>query len=148
MGEPRISVILIGLLLMSLVIAGLTGFIGSGAVKYNANTFNESTLNKFSDVAYDVEDITSDTESNLSGVSASKDSNFDIFGGFFSKSWSALKTLGRSIGVFFNIIDNGTEELPLDNDYSTLLKVVLLSMVLIIIVIAILSHYIKPTSRL
>jgi len=148
MGEPRISVILIGVLLMALVVAGFTSFIGSGATKYGVTGYNETLLNDFSSVAYEVENISTQTSGNLSNVASPDLNNPDIFGGFFARSWSAIKTIGKSTGVFFKVIDKGLGELPITNNYSKMLRTVLMSMVIIIIFIAILFHYIRPSSRL
>jgi hypothetical protein len=149
MAEPRISNILIGVLFVGLFALAIAIFVGKGVSDYAVNGYNNTTLQLMVDNVEDINTITNETSGKLGTAGASGDADRDIFGSFFLKAWQSMKTLGKSIKIFFQMISSGVSQIPfISGAFSSLLTAVLTGSVVIIIVIAIFFHFIKPSNRL
>lgn len=149
MGEPRLSKILIGTLFIGLVSLAVMLFLSGGAQEYEIAGYTNSSLEAFTNTSNEIEDIGHAAEGNLSATGASQSGNFDIFGGFFSNAWTALKSTWNSITTIGKISNQAVDELPgINTQFRNQLKTFLVVAVLIVLVIAIFFHFIKGSSRL
>ena len=148
MGEPRLTNILIGILIIGVFSVALIGFLGEGVNKYGVNGYENSSLQRFqqesetiSTVAQTIE-IESKTLSGDSGI-------LDVFGGFLKSAWSSLQTTRSSINAMTGIIQDGVEDLPTNNSsFNNYLRDVLIAIFIIILIIGILFHFIRNSNRL
>lgn len=147
MSEPRLSNILIGILLVGLVSVGFVGLLANGSQEYSTESYDNSTLEKFQDSADDISEIVSTVENQSSSLGGGG-SVYDIFGGFLKSAWISLRTTGRSIDVMANLVVTSAGELPVNPAFSIFLRNILITMFIIIIVIAILFHFIRGSNRL
>ena len=149
MANPRISNILIGVLLVGLISLAIAGFIGKGSVDYGVSGYNDSTLQLMVSSADDINSIANETNSKLGTANADGSATGDIFGSFFLKAWQSFKTLGKSIGIFFKMVVSGVGNIPyIGGVFGNMLVNVLLGIITIIIIIGIFLHFIKNSDRL
>lgn len=148
MGEPRLSLILIGVVLIGLLATGLIGFLSQGASIYNAPGYTNSTLEAFKSSSDEVVAIANNTKGELELVGA-QDNDLDVFGGMLSNAWTALKTTDNSMDSLFSMTTDAVGALPFINGaFSAQLTVALVTVIIIIFVIAIFFHFFKGSSRL
>ena len=151
MAEPRISLILIGLVSIGLFATGISGFLADGVTEYSgsSNNYNSSAMTSFTGLTAQLEDQVNTTNNAFSNLGTGSNSIYDIFGSFFASSWTAIKTTASSISLFQNIISLGVSSLPFVNStFFSVLTSSLMMIVIIIIVIAILFNFISKSSRL
>jgi len=149
MAEPRLSKILIGALLVGLFSLSFMLFLSNGAEEYNVEGYTNSSLQAFTTTSNDIQDISNESLTKLDGAGAGASSDFDIFGSFFSNSWTALKSTWSSITTLSNLGTQAVNEIPVINSaFRNQLKAVITSIIVIIFVIGIFFHFIKNSNRL
>lgn len=149
MAEPRLSNILIMILIVGLFSLAIANFIGKGAVDYGVTGYDNSSLELMVDNVEDINSMVNSTSESLGTASADKDLENDIFGSFFLKAWQSIKNIGGSIKIFTLMIFTGVNNLPfITGAVGNMLINVLVGSVVIIITIAIFFHIIKPSNRL
>lgn len=149
MAEPRLSKIIIGILVVSIFSLGIMLFASTGANEYNAPGYTNSSLQEYYSIASEANDIAEDTANTLDNTSAGTGSEFDIFGGFFSRAWSSLKTTWSSITTLDKLTNQAVGDIPLvNNQFRNALQTFMFSVVLIIIVVGVFFHFIRSSNRL
>lgn len=149
MGEPRLSIIIISLLVIGLFSIGFMGFYGSGSLKYDVDTYDNTTFDYITDVSGDMSDSSINTKNSTEGLGSSIDSENDVFGSFFSQAWTALRTTGESLDATEKLVEDSTNKIPFMNStFANALKVFLISASIIIIIVAIFLHFVKQSNRL
>jgi len=125
------------------------GFYAKGSVDYGIDGFNSSEFDYLEDVTNDMADSSISTKNATEGLGSSIDSENDVFGSFFSQAWTALKTTGKSLDNTQEVITKSTDKIPfLNNDFTIVLKLFLISAAITIIIVAILLHFVKQSNRL
>ena len=148
MGEPRLSKILIGVLMIGLFSLAFMLFLSGGAEEYSTPGYTNSSLEQFTSTSNDIEAISINAKGNLSQTGAINN-GFDIFGSFFSNTWTALKSTWSSIDTIQDMGSDSIDNLPIiDSQFSNQLKIFVTISVLIILVIGIFFHFIKASNRL
>lgn len=149
MGEPRLSKILIGALLIGLFSFSFMLFLNEGASDYSVTGYTNSTLEKFDNNAKEIREIGNNSRTNLDSAGAGSSSSEDIFGSFFSSSWTALKSTWGSITTLTSLGATAVEEIPaVDDAYRKYLTITISTIIVLILVIAIFFHFIKASNRL
>ena len=151
MGEPRLSTIIIGILLVGVISTGFMGFLGAGADKYQPSTYDNTTFATYTQVSNNAQQLAIATKNETDSLGASPgDNDFDIFGSLFSSAWTAIKTTDDSMDQLANISaqaqkDTGRLFFP---GFSRQLFGTIAAIITIIIVIAVLLHFIAKSNRL
>jgi len=149
MGEPRLSVIIISLLIIGLFSVAFMGFYGSGSLEYGVEGFNSSEFEYLEAVSSDMSDSAFSTKNATEGLGSSIDSENDVFGSFFSQAWTALKTTGRSLDNTQKLVTDSANKIPfLNNDFTIAFKIFLISAAIVVIIVGIMLHFVKQSSRL
>lgn len=147
MSEPRLSKILIGILVVGILSVAFTTFLSSGSSHYAVEDYNDSKLSNFQSSAEEISNIivTVDNQSDTLGGTTNQ---YDIFGGFLKSAWISLKTTGKSVDVMSEMVNDGVSELPMDAGFNIFLRNMLIAIFLTIFTIAIIFHFIRGSSRL
>ena len=148
MSEPRLSKILIGIIVLGILSVALIGFLSEGVDEYSVNNYDDTSLEKFRTSAENISSIV-ETVENQSSTLGGTTNEYDIFGGFLKSAWISLRTTGQSVNVMSGMISTGVGEVKgLNTGFSVYLRNMLIAMFLIIIIIAIFFHFIRNSSRL
>ena len=151
MGEPRLSNIIIGVILIGVLSTGFMLFMGAGADKYNTPDYNEQTFSAYSSVAEQSRLSAQEVKNETDTLGASPgDNDFDIFGSLFSSSWTAIKSTDDTMTQLASITTtaaNSTSDL-MDASFTQVLIGSVGAIISIIIVISIFLHFISKSSRL
>lgn len=149
MGEPRLSIIIISILIIGLFSIGFIGFYSSGSSKYSVDSYNSSTFDYITDISDNLSEDAFSTKNSTEGLGSSIDSENDVFGSFFAQAWTALKTTGSSLDSTEKLINGASENVPLmNNTFKNALKTFLIGSSIVIIIIAIFLHFVKQSNRL
>jgi hypothetical protein len=148
MGEPRLSNILIGILVIGILSFALVGFLGDGAQKYSVSGYENSSLSKFQDSSLQVQTIAVSVEEDSKTLSGDA-GILDVFGGFVKSAWVSLQTTRNSIGIMTGVIQEGVNDIPSNNTgFNNYLRNMLIAMFIIVLIIGILLHFIRNSNRL
>lgn len=148
MGEPRLTNILIGILIIGVFSVALIGFLGEGVNQYGVSGYENSSLQRFQQESETISTVAQNVETESKTLSG--DSGIlDVFGGFLKSAWSSLQTTRSSIDAMTGIIQDGVKDLPTNNSsFNNYLRDVLIAIFIIILIIGILFHFIRNSNRL
>lgn len=148
MGEPRLTNILIGILIIGVFSVALIGFLGEGVNQYGVSGYENSSLQRFQQESETISTVAQNVETESKTLSG--DSGIlDVFGGFLKSAWSSLQTTRSSIDAMTGIIQDGVNDLPTNNSsFNNYLRDVLIAIFIIILIIGILFHFIRNSNRL
>lgn len=137
----RISMLIIMMIVFIMVFVGGFGVFMAGVNEnYNITGYNQSKIdiyNKLTHISDDAEDIRNKTTQlqSRSGVS-------DVLGGFLESSYDALKIMGNSFTIFYDMANQGLDDAPFEN--TNIIRAGVITIVIVIIfVVIILGAVIK-----
>lgn len=126
----KLTTFLMGLIVISMLAAGITFFMADVSTSYS-KTFDNSSLltynqlENLSSSAQSLEMSVKNDEKDRSGIA-------DLLGDFFNKGYETMKLVGKSWSIFDTMLNNGLDEVPAGR-MTNILKTGLVSMVLIFI---------------
>jgi hypothetical protein len=130
----KVSSFIIGMLVVSFVVATFALFMADNSVEYGTsydnNTFSEyENLQELTELTEEIHNKQKDIKEKT-GV-------LDVIGGYFSSAYDALRITGKSINTFSDVADKGIDDANIGVTGSNL-KTLVISIVIIIIVIGVL----------
>jgi len=144
----KITNILIGVLIVSLMLTGIMSFMSEGVNKYSPTGYNGSRLNNISEKFEAIHNISERTKSKLENATADDSNIFEKFSAFVSGGWSALLITGESFDTLNEMADLSIDEVGVLGNFGTTLKIIVPIIILIIIFIGILAHFLLKSDRL
>lgn len=131
----QITKMLMGVVLMGLVVGAFVNLYSGGIDSYNVTDYDNTTAETFTNELNSISNSTEETKDRLLNLT-SNPNFFDKIQAFFGAGYSALKNIGQSFSIFFDLINAGVDSLPIGNDYSNDLKLGLGTLVLLAVIAA------------
>lgn len=132
----RISELIVGLILVSVIVIGFILFMADLNNTYGVpSTFDNETLqsyNKLNEIAAFSMEIKNQTED-----VQQKSGALDVLGDFFSAGFKVLRLTGKSVDTVSTVIDEGTQDVEL-GAFGVTLKSALIAITIIILFLGIL----------
>ena len=138
--------ILIGIVLMSVMVAGIGMFYSSGVATYSPTGYNETSLQPFLDSMDDISGNMNETKADLEDVGAGSTGITDILGGIFQSGYTAVKTAVQGVNTMFGVVNAGVGALPIGGFAKPLIGA-LTVIILIVIFVGIMFHKITKSDR-
>jgi len=134
MTNPRISMFLIAMIIVSLIITIISGLMIEGSKKYNVVDMNDS-LSGFNEMN-ELVDTINETKEGVSGIKE-KTGALDVIGGYFSAGYNTLIITKKSVDTFESMADVAIENNELTGNYGGQIKQAIMAIIFVLIFIAI-----------
>lgn len=134
MGVPKISNLIIGLILVSLCAVSFSLYISGYVADYglNATTDNIETFNKLNELNANVEELESTTTE-----FKEKTGIFDVIGAYFSNAYNSMKVAFNSISIFDSMVNSVTNNPAINSPITLYLKQAIISIMIILMIIGV-----------
>lgn len=141
--------ILVGVSLMSILIASILIFINSGYNEYNPpNYYNSTSMEEFQGALDDMQTAANRTRSGINKIT-DPDNPFDVIGGFFTSGFGVLQTLTESFDTLFTVTSIGVGNIEgVSSEYSNLLITFIITAITLVIFVGIMVHQLTKSDRI
>lgn len=132
----KITQILIGMVVVSMVVGLLAIFLTAGSEEYGFDDYNNTeitTFNKMTELA----DLSNETRVEESKFSSEGEGAPDILGSIFNNGYKVLRVTTSSIDIANSIVSESLDSVGLGSGVKNLLKLGIMTMIVIVIIIGI-----------
>ena len=144
----RITNIMIGVVLVSLILTSMMLFMSEGVNKYSPEGYNDTAMTRITESFKNISDTAEETQEKIDQVSGDDKNIFDRIGAFFSGGYVAGKTVADSYSTLDTMTDVAIDETVGVGGFGATLKSTIPVIMLIIIFIGIILHFLIKSDRL